>query len=86
MGSVLYWIIGNFFTKPPRLLGRSTIESSEPIVKTDEAVGGVEYSDAYLHDNDARFAFGFIRSAMNYGCVAVNYIESKGASRDENGL
>ena len=86
MGSVLYWIIGNFFTKPPRLLGRSTIEASEPIVKTDEAVGGVEYSDAYLHDNDARFAFGFIRSAMNYGCVAVNYIESQGASRDENGL
>ena len=31
-------------------------------------------------------SFGFIRSAMNYGCVAVNYIESQGASRDENGL
>ena len=86
MGSLLYWVIGNFFTRPPRLLSRSTIEEAEPIVKTDQAVGGVEYSDAYLHDNDARFAFGFIRSAMNYGCAAVNYIESKGAKRGPDGL
>jgi len=54
-------------------------------VNADNAIGGFEYSDAYLHDNDARFVFRFIRSAMDAGCVAANYVESLG-SRRENGL
>ena len=44
--------------------------------------GGFEYSDAYLHDNDSRFVFGFVRQAMNNGCIAANYVESLGARRD----
>jgi glycerol-3-phosphate dehydrogenase len=54
----------------------------EPVVNTDKAAGGFEYSDAYLHDNDSRFVFQFVRSAMDRGCIAANYVESLGARRE----
>ncbi len=82
VGTWLYWLIGNFFTKAPRLLGRKTIAKEEPIIDLANSDGGVEYSDAYLHDNDARFVFNFIRAALNHGCVAANYVESLGSKRD----
>src|ERR1700742_1432395 len=31
LGTWLYWLIGSFFTRPPRRLGRGTIEREEPI-------------------------------------------------------
>ena len=73
--------MGNFFTKPPRFLTKSKMSQEEDIINLENAVGGFEYSDAYLHDNDARFVFSFIRSALNYGCIAANYVESLGASK-----
>ena len=82
MGTWLYWLIGNCFTRTPRLLSRAKIQQEEKIVNTDDSVGGFEYSDAYLRDNDARFVFNFIRSALNHGCVAANYVESLGAKRE----
>jgi glycerol-3-phosphate dehydrogenase len=84
-GTWLYWFFGNCFTKMPRLLSQDQMRREEPIVAADKSVGGFEYSDAYLFDNDSRFVFGFIRSAMNNGCVAANYVESLGGTRDENG-
>ena len=81
LGLWLYWFIGNFFTKAPRLLTIADIEAEEPIVRTDESQGGVEYSDAYLVDNDTRFVFNFVRSAMSRGAIAANYVESIGARR-----
>lgn len=83
-GAWLYWIMGNGFTRPPRLLSRETMRAEEGILNVDRTVGGFEYSDAYLHDNDSRFVFKFIRSALNNGCIAANYVESLGARR-ENG-
>ena len=62
-----------------------TIRKREPKINLDNAAGGFEYSDAYLYDNDARFVFNFVRSSMNYGCAAANYVESTGAKR-ENGI
>ncbi len=79
MGTWLYWFIGLGFTHTPRLLSRSRIESEEPVINTEEAIGGFEYSDAYLQDNDARFVFNFIRNALSNGCIAANYVESLGA-------
>jgi glycerol-3-phosphate dehydrogenase len=76
LGTILYWVIGNLFTRFPRLLATSTIADDEPIVKTEGSDGGFEYSDAYLHDNDARFVWNFVRAAINYGAVAANYVES----------
>lgn len=85
LGTWVYWLFGNGFTKTPRLLGKRTIEQLEPVVRTEDAQGGFEYSDAYLHDNDSRFVFQFMRSAMDRGCIAANYVESLGAKR-ENGV
>ncbi len=85
MGTLLYWLMGNFFTRHPRLLTRRKIAAEEPVVDTSASVGGVEYSDAFLHDNDARFTFNFVRGAMNHGCIAANYVESLGAQRSSDG-
>ncbi|HMV80049.1 MAG TPA: glycerol-3-phosphate dehydrogenase/oxidase [Leptospiraceae bacterium] len=85
MGTLFYWLMGNFFTKPPRPLSRETVMKEEPLIDLTDSTGGFEYSDCYLHDNDARFVFNFIRSAMNYGCAAANYVRSEGAKR-ENGI
>ena len=81
LGTLLYWAMGSFFTRAPRLLSLGTMAREEPIIAPDRLDGGFEYSDAFLHDNDARFVWGFIRSAMNYGCTAANYVESLGAAR-----
>lgn len=82
VGAWVYWLFGNGFTKIPRLLFKRTIEREEPVVKTQNAAGGFEYSDAYLRDNDSRFVFQFVRSAMDCGCIAANYVESFGARRE----
>ena len=82
LGTWVYWLFGNGFTKPPRWLPKKVVMAEEPVVKTDNFYGGFEYSDAYLHDNDARFVFQFVRSAMDRGCIAANYLESLGARRE----
>ncbi len=85
LGTIFYWMMGRFFTKRPDYMSVKEIEKREPVINTANAEGGFEYSDAYLYDNDARFVFNFIRSSMNYGCVAANYVESQNAVR-ENGI
>jgi len=84
LGTLFYWIIGRFFTKSPRYLTKNTINVEESVVNTKNAKAGFEYSDCYLYDNDARFVFNFIRSSLNFGCIAANYVESTNAKR-ENG-
>ena len=79
-GCWLYWLFGRRFTRTPKLLGSKKIGSEEPVINTSNSWGGVEYSDAYLHDNDARFVFNFIRSATKNGCAAVNYMRSTSAT------
>ena len=79
LGTVLYWAFGRFFTRAPRYLRASSLNRQEPIINTSNAAGGFEYSDCYLYDNDARFVFNFIRSSLNYGCIAANYVQSEGA-------
>ena len=81
LGAWLYWAIGGFFTRRPRLLSVRDIAVEEPIVNTAPFDGGFEYSDAYLHDNDARFVWGFVRSALDRGCIAANYVEATSSSR-----
>ncbi len=75
-GAWLYWLIGQGYTRPPRYLRPAAIGAVEPVIDTKHSVGGLEYSDAYLFDNDARFVFGFIRSALDHGCLAANYVEA----------
>lgn len=85
MGGWLYWLIGNGFTRIPRLFSARGIKAEEPIIDVSQSVGGFEYSDAYLYDNDARFVWNFIRSALDRGAICANYVESLGARR-EGGL
>src|SRR5258708_17731860 len=85
LGTWLYWIIGRFFTMAPRLLPKKVMEREEPILDLGHVDGGVEYSDAYLHDMDARFVWNFLPRALDYGCVAANYVESLGSRREPDG-
>jgi glycerol-3-phosphate dehydrogenase len=82
LGTWVYWLIGSFFTRPPRRLSRARMAREEPILNLTNADGGVEYSDAYLHDNDARFVWNFVRTALDAGAVAANYVASEGAHRE----
>ncbi|MEZ5591012.1 MAG: FAD-dependent oxidoreductase [Gammaproteobacteria bacterium] len=86
LGTWLYWLIGNCYTRPPRLLSKRKIQTEEPVVDTTHVTGGFVYSDAYLYDNDARFVFNFVRTAMDRGCVAANYVRAETARQtDQDG-
>jgi glycerol-3-phosphate dehydrogenase len=84
-GAWFYWALGRGFTRPPRRLSLAALREEEPLLRLDGADGGFEYSDAYLHDNDARFVWGFVREALDHGAAAANYVESLGARRDGEG-
>lgn len=82
-GAWLYWLMGNGFTQRPHFLSARAIKARESIIDIRRATGGFEYSDAYLHDNDARFVFNFVRNALDFGTVAANYVESVGARHEQ---
>ena len=84
MGTLLYWIMGRFFTRFPELLSAKSIAAREPVIDTSNAQGGFEYSDAFLHDNDARFVFNFIRGAMDNGAIVTNYVSAQDAEFTDN--
>ncbi|MCB2224940.1 MAG: FAD-dependent oxidoreductase [Actinobacteria bacterium] len=75
LGAAAYWVIGGFGTHRPRLLRTKRIAREEPVVDLEGVRGGIEYYDAYLKDNDSRFVFGFVRSALDVGAAAANYVE-----------
>ncbi len=75
LGALLYWFMGGCRTRPPRLLSVAAIRKEAPMVKTDGLAGGLEYSDCYFAENDARFTFSFIRRVLRRSGNAVNYLE-----------
>ncbi|WP_051063092.1 glycerol-3-phosphate dehydrogenase/oxidase [Ilumatobacter nonamiensis] len=81
LGALAYWVIGGFGTRRPRLLSRERIEQEEPAIDTTNVAGGIEYRDGVLIDNDARFVFSFVRSAIEAGAAAANYVELVSAVR-----
>jgi glycerol-3-phosphate dehydrogenase len=80
LGALLYWAMGRFKTRRPRLLTKETISQEEPKVSVAQSQGGLEYSDSYLRDNDARFVFNFIMRAARSGAVTLNYTKAVAAS------
>ena len=84
LGSWIYWLFGRGYTQKPRYLTTRKIAALEPVIDTTDCIGGMEYSDAYLFDNDARFVFSFIRSAIQSGAVATNYVASEGSIRTKD--
>ena len=81
LGALGYWIIGQFGTKRPRVLSSDTIEHEEPAIDTSSSLGGIEYFDGILTDNDARFVFSFVRAAAEAGAATANYVEMVTAER-----
>ncbi|HET6438758.1 MAG TPA: FAD-dependent oxidoreductase [Anaeromyxobacter sp.] len=82
LGTLLYWALGSFFTRPPRQLSLATMAREEPVLALEGLDGGFEYSDAFLPDGDARFVWGFVRAALDHGCLAANYLEAVGSRRE----
>lgn len=85
LGAWLYWFIGLMFTRPPRLLSVADIQGREPIIKTENSQGGIEYSDAYFYDTDARFVFNLIQQAKWHGAECRNYCEAVSFQRSAQG-
>jgi alpha-glycerophosphate oxidase/glycerol-3-phosphate dehydrogenase len=81
LGALAYWVIGMFGTRRPRVLTKDHIEREEPAINTMKALGGIEYYDGILVDNDARFVFSFVRGAIDAGAAAANYVEMVSAQR-----
>ncbi len=81
LGAVGYWMIGLFGTKPPKLFDAEQIKAEEPAIDTRSVRGGIQYQDAYLIDNDSRFVFSFVRSAIEAGAAVANYVELVSAER-----
>ena len=81
IGTCLYWAMGRFFTQKPVFLSSTKIKETEPAINVSNAQGGFEYSDAFLHDNDARFVFNFVRSAMDNGAIVTNYVGANGSEK-----
>ena len=84
ISTLLYWAIGAFFTRAPRYLNPIKAKKEEPALNVEISNGACEYSDAWLVDNDARFVFKFIRSALDHGAIAANYIEALDSHREQN--
>lgn len=84
-GAYLYWLIGGLFTRRPLYLSLREVLQRESKVKAENCDGGFETSEAYLHDNDARFVFDFVRRALDSGGAAANYVEAID-SRDDGGV
>lgn len=85
LGALLYWVFGRFRTRMPHYLSEAALIGREPVLRADFTNGGMEYSDCYLYDNDARFVFNFVRTAMDSNAVAANYVRVIGATRDADG-
>ena len=85
LGTLFYWLIGRFFTKRPNFFTLNQLKDYEGIINRDNLDAGIEYSDAYLQDNDARFTFSFVRSALSHGCIAANYVEALSSRRNKSG-
>ena len=82
LGSMAYWGLGFAQTRPPRYHRAGAIPDTEPVVNTDTADAAIEYSDGYLKDNDSRFVWKFIESALDLGAAAANYVSVTGARFD----
>jgi len=82
LGATAYWGIGAFGTGRPRLWSAEDLETEEPVIDTTTVRGAIQYQDAYLVDNDSRFVFSFVRSAIEAGASVANYVELVHAERD----
>ena len=72
-GTLFYWVIGLFGTKPPTSYSAKRAKKLEPNLITGRKA--VKYFDAELPDNDSRFVFDFVKQARLKGADTRNYTE-----------
>ena len=72
-GTLFYWVIGLFGTKPPVSYSARRAKQLEPNLISGRKA--VKYFDAELPDNDSRFVYDFIAQAVARGADARNYTE-----------
>lgn len=82
-GTLFYWFIGLFGTKPPASYSAATAKKLEPNLISGRKA--VKYYDAELPDNDSRFVYDFVRLAIASGADARNYTELVAAQQDAQG-
>ena len=84
LGIYLYWVLGRFKTKSPKVYSPQETLEIETLINSNGLRGSVRYDDALLIDNDARFVWDFIKSAIDHSAVVTNYVSMKDATQ-ENG-
>ncbi|MCH7920589.1 MAG: FAD-dependent oxidoreductase [Planctomycetes bacterium] len=74
IGTLVYWFFGRCMSKSPKYRSCRAIAADHAFINTENIEGAVEYWDAYMPDNDARFSFQFVKKAVSMGAIAVNYM------------
>ena len=84
LGTILYWILGRFKTKPPKVYSSEETIEIETLINPSGLKGSVRYDDALLIDNDSRFVWDFVSNAREHGAVVTNYVSMQDATRENN--
>jgi alpha-glycerophosphate oxidase/glycerol-3-phosphate dehydrogenase len=82
LGTSLYWILGRFKTKPPKVYSIEETLEIENIISQTGLKGAIRYDDALLIDNDARFVWDFVKNAIDHGTTASNYVSMLDANKE----
>ena len=75
LGSLAYWFMGRFRTQRPQIFDNNEIRKLNPLLNLDSVKGAIQYNDAILLDNDARFVYEFVKTGANLGAKVLNYAE-----------
>lgn len=85
LGSTLYWFFGRLKTQGPKIFSNSGISKINRFIRLASTNGAIQYSDAILLDNDARFVYEFIKTAGSRNAKVLNYFEIIKATPRTNG-
>lgn len=83
LGVAMYNMLSLFRNHGTKYLRREGILSSEPGLEQNGLKGGVVFHDVVM--DDARLVLENIRSAVDLGAIAANYVAVRGFEKDSNG-
>ena len=72
LGSIAYWFFGKFKTDRPKKFNNQAIKELNPKLNLNSVKGAIQYNDAILLDNDARFVYEFVKTASTLGAKVLN--------------
>lgn len=85
VGALIYWVMGRFKTDRPQVYSSQQISKLNPKINLRSTAGAIQYNDAILLDNDARFVYEFVKTAATYGAKTLNYFEINSAEHTASG-